>query len=114
MTLTRTGRPEGYPRRASASLAAAAWLFAVVALVWSAGPASAQTASSRLEVSDLEFEGNTVFPDDSLRFAIVNRETECRPLLELLCWMGVGFADKKEYLVRRELDAKDAGAALPG
>jgi outer membrane protein insertion porin family/translocation and assembly module TamA len=70
--------------------------------------AAAQATASRLELTDLEFEGNVAFPDDSLRTAIVNRESGCRPLLEVFCWMGLGFADDAEYLVRRELAADAA------
>jgi outer membrane protein insertion porin family len=68
-----------------------------------ASGAGAQLPSSGLEVEDVEFEGNLAFTDDSLRIAIVNRETSCRRILVVFCWLGFPFADDKEYLLPREL-----------
>jgi outer membrane protein insertion porin family/translocation and assembly module TamA len=79
-------------------------LLALTVTGFGPGRLFAQSAASRLEVSDLAFEGNVVFPDDSLRTAIINRETECRPLFDFLCWMGLDFAEQEEFLVRRELE----------
>ena len=77
-----------------------------VVLGWGfAERASAQSTTSQVEVGNLDFEGNLVFPDDSLRLAIYNRETECRAFfLEPFCWLDLGFAFEEEYLVRRELE----------
>jgi outer membrane protein insertion porin family len=82
-------------------------LFALFAAAVALTPAEigAQAAPiGPLEVRNLDFEGNTAFPDDSLRFAIVNRETECKPILLPLCLIGIDFAFDREYLVRRELE----------
>jgi len=65
--------------------------------------ASAQNSAGRVQVRSLDFDGNRAFPDDSLRLAIFNRQTECRPFLDPLCWLGLGFASQEEYLIRREL-----------
>lgn len=62
-------------------------------------PLSAQ--SSPLEVTNLEFQGNDSFPEDSLARAIINRETRCgwfSPLFRL-CVFGV----EHELFNEREL-----------
>ena len=54
-----------------------------------------------MELAELVFEGNDVFPDDSLATAIENRETTCR-LPFGLCLPGVGFLyDRHDLLPRR-------------
>jgi outer membrane protein assembly factor BamA len=80
------------------------WTLALVLLAWGPPPASAQNPAGRLEVRDIEFQGNVAFPDDSLAFAIANRETECHLPLGLFCWEGIDWAADEEYLIRRELD----------
>jgi outer membrane protein assembly complex protein YaeT len=97
---TRTGwaRPFALTRAIRASA------LALVLLLLCVAGASAQNAAGRLEISHLEFDGNRAFPDDSLAFAIVNRETACHLPLGLFCWEALDPADRKEYLIRRELD----------
>lgn len=70
-----------------------------------AGRAEAQSSSaSRTEVTDVRFEGNETFPDDSLARAIVTRDTECTStVLTPFCWFGADFAKSRAYLQRREL-----------
>ncbi|MDX1645900.1 MAG: BamA/TamA family outer membrane protein [Longimicrobiales bacterium] len=56
------------------------------------------------EVTDVRFEGNEAFPDDSLATAIATRPTECRSGLFLpLCALGVGFALDRSVLRERDL-----------
>ncbi len=75
-----------------------------VLALWLAFPTPAASQVQAVpELRRLEFGGNAAFPADSLRRAIVNRETECRPVLALFCWLGMGFADDPRYLDRREL-----------
>ncbi|HKJ01913.1 MAG TPA: POTRA domain-containing protein, partial [Longimicrobiales bacterium] len=64
------------------------------------GPLQAQ---SRPEVAEVRFEGNQAFPSDSLAWAIVTRETECRSVVFApFCWAGAEFAIRRAYLPRRE------------
>lgn len=63
------------------------------------GPGAAQT--DRPEVVELDIRGNEVFRGDSLRAAIVNRETECR-LPGLVCALGIDLR-RRNYLQPREL-----------
>jgi len=90
------GRADAPPGRRSAGRARLAGLLALlpVALAAAAGGGGAQGVG-RIEVERLEFVGNEAFPDDSLDLAIVNRETQCFPVL--------GFPCSEEYLNRREL-----------
>ena len=50
------------------------------------------------EVTNVRFEGNETFPDDSLARAIVTRETNCRStFFFFLCPLGFDFAlDRSE------------------
>lgn len=65
-------------------------------------PLAAQT--SRPEITGIAFSGNQVFPEDSLRAAIVNRQTECKAFLfRPLCVLGVDAAIDRGYLQPREL-----------
>ncbi len=58
----------------------------------------------RPEISDIEFVGNATFPTDTLKRAIVNRETECKSFfLEPLCAVGLKFADDRRYFLADEL-----------
>ncbi|MGD2071620.1 MAG: BamA/TamA family outer membrane protein, partial [Gemmatimonadota bacterium] len=74
-----------------------------------AGPLEAQEDGSppRPEVTEIRFRGNQVFPDDSLRLAIANRETECRTFvfnyILPLCPLGVDFAIDQHSLLPDEL-----------
>jgi outer membrane protein insertion porin family/translocation and assembly module TamA len=62
-------------------------------------PLAAQT--DRPELVHLDFEGNRAFPDDSLRRAIVNRQTDCR-VPSLLCAVGLDLK-RRSYIQPREL-----------
>ncbi|NNK64513.1 MAG: hypothetical protein HKO98_15045, partial [Gemmatimonadetes bacterium] len=62
-------------------------------------PLEAQT--DRPELVDLSFEGNRAFPDDSLRRAIVNRETDCR-VPSIFCAVGLDLK-RRSYIQPREL-----------
>lgn len=73
-------------------------------------PVAAQEPGSggQPEVASVDFQGNSVFPDDSLAAAIVNRETTCRTWIFRvvpLCPLGVDFALDRHYLVPREVSA---------
>jgi len=65
---------------------------------------SAQLApAGRQEVSSVRFVGNHAYPSDSLAWAIVTRQTECRSaFLEPFCWAGADFAIQRAYLYRNE------------
>lgn len=66
-------------------------------------PSPALAQLDRPEVSDVRFEGNRVFPSDSLERAIVTRETECRSIVFApFCWAGAEFALRRSYLPGRE------------
>jgi outer membrane protein insertion porin family/translocation and assembly module TamA len=66
----------------------------------SAEPMQAQASP---EVADVDFQGNETFPDDSLAWAIVTRETECRSVVFApFCWASAEFAIRRAYLPRRE------------
>lgn len=70
---------------------------AVVGLVLAAAPASSQMGLP--EVRDVRFEGNRSFSSDSLAWAIVTRETECRSLfLAPLCAVNADLAVQRHYL----------------
>lgn len=64
-----------------------------------ATPVEAQT--DRPQITQLEIVGNQTFSDDSLRAAIVNRQTECR-LPRLFCMVGIDLK-RPNYLLPREL-----------
>jgi outer membrane protein assembly factor BamA len=68
------------------------------------GQLSAQMAPpGRQEVSSVRFEGNHAYPTDSLAWAIVTRQTECRSVvLEPFCWAGADFALQRAYLYQNE------------
>ena len=62
----------------------------------------------RPEVSDIRIVGNVTFPTDTLKRAIVNRETECRTILLKLklvpfCAVGLGFAEDRHFLLVDEV-----------
>lgn len=61
----------------------------------------------RPEIADIEIVGNRTFETDSLKRAIVNRETECRSVflkyLIPLCPLRVDFADNRHYLYEEEI-----------
>ena len=82
------------------------WL-ALAGLLAAAFPASVaaqeEEARGRPEVVDIEFVGNQTFPTDTLKRAIVNRETECRTVfLAPLCALRVDFADDRRYFNANE------------
>ena len=90
--------------------AARSWsVLLALAVLLLPGSASAQerAAPSRPEVAEIRFEGNEVFPDDSLALAIANRETSCRTrvfrYLLPFCPLGFGFAFDRHYLQPEEL-----------
>ena len=66
-----------------------------------AGPLAAQNGLGLVEVREVDFRGNAAFPDDSLRFAILSRQSECASgvlgVVEFLCFR------RSEYLNRRAL-----------
>ncbi len=67
-----------------------------------ASPASAQ--SNRPELLSLSFEGNRVFPDDSLSRAIMNRDTSCRFwAFTPLCLVGWETFIDRQYLIPSQL-----------
>jgi len=65
-------------------------------------PVTAQT--DRPELREIVFVGNTVFSDDSLEVAIVNRDTGCRAAFAVpLCWAGWDAFIDRQYLVPRQI-----------
>ena len=69
---------------------------------WIPSPVSSQVG--RTEVSEVAFQGNQSFPDDSLSRAIVTRETECRSVVFTpFCWAGADFAVQRFYLPERDV-----------
>jgi outer membrane protein insertion porin family len=82
-------------------------LLAAAALPGSAA-GQEEEARGRPEVVTLEFSGNRTFPTDTLKRAIVNRETECRAwFLWGLCELDVDFADDRHYYHAEEF-SRDA------
>jgi outer membrane protein insertion porin family/translocation and assembly module TamA len=81
--------------------------FLLVAFVPRPGAAQEGGLGARAELTDIAFDGNATFPDDSLRLAIVNRRTECRTsffrYVVPLCPLGVDLAVDRHYLLPREL-----------
>ena len=76
------------------------WTAALLLAAAASRPAAAQNVEplGRPEVAEIQFVGNKSFPTDTLKRAIVNRETECRTVfLEPLCAVGVDFADDRHY-----------------
>jgi len=76
----------------------------------SLGSLLAESASAQRPAPDapvleeVAFEGNEVFPDDSLRLAIVNRGSGCRSdALLPFCWLGLAFAIDTRHLQPREV-----------
>lgn len=90
------------PRGCRAPRSLIGWWSGVL-LVFLALPLNGQT--DRPELLGVRFEGNQVFPDDSLRRAIVNRPTDCR-LPGWICGLGIDLKNRS-YLQPREL-ARDA------
>ncbi len=83
-----------------------AGLAGVVAALLVLGTPPVAGQSNRLEIRSLTFEGNSVMPDDSLKRAIVNRQTECKATvfkLLLFCPLGADWAIDHNYLQPREL-----------
>lgn len=70
------------------------------------GPGPVQAQIQPPEVTEVRFEGNETFPDDSLAAAIATRETECRSTvfqLFLFCPLGFDFALDRGTLRERDL-----------
>lgn len=56
------------------------------------------------ELLSLRFEGNQAIPDDSLHAAIANRQSSCKSIvLAPLCWIGVSFAEDRQFYQPRQL-----------
>ena len=71
---------------------------------WALIPSPVLSQVGRTEVSEVAFQGNQSFPDDSLSRAIVTRETECRSLVFTpFCWAGADFALQRFYLPERDV-----------
>jgi outer membrane protein insertion porin family/translocation and assembly module TamA len=68
-------------------------------------PSSAIAQSDRPELSAVRFQGNVAFPDEALRGAILNRQTECK-LPRLFCFVGLDLK-ARSFLRPREV-ARDA------
>ena len=65
-----------------------------------------EEARGRREVEDILMVGNHTFPTDSLKRAIVNRETECSTrILTPLCWLGLDFAFARHFFQPRDIAA---------
>lgn len=89
-------RPAALPRPGRAVFALACGLVAALGL-----PTATAAQTDRPELSAVRFEGNRAFPDDSLRRAIVNRQTECK-LPRLFCLAGLDLKSRT-YLRPREV-----------
>ena len=71
---------------------------------WALIPSPVSSQVGRTEVSEVAFQGNQSFPDDSLSRAIVTRETECRSVVFTpFCWAGADFAVQRFYLPERDV-----------
>ena len=71
---------------------------------WALIPLPVSSQVGRTEVSEVAFQGNQSFPDDSLSRAIVTRETECRSVVFTpFCWAGADFAVQRFYLPERDV-----------
>ena len=71
---------------------------------WTLIPSPVLSQIGRTEVSEVRFQGNESFPDDSLARAIVTRETECRSVVFTpFCWAGADFAVQRFYLPERDV-----------
>ena len=71
---------------------------------WALIPSPVLSQVGRTEVSEVAFQGNQSFPDDSLSRAIVTRETECRSVVFTpFCWAGADFALQRFYLPERDV-----------
>ena len=71
---------------------------------WALIPSPVLSQVGRTEVSEVTFQGNQSFPDDSLSRAIVTRETECRSVVFApFCWAGADFAVQRFYLPERDV-----------
>ena len=71
---------------------------------WALIPSPVLSQVGRTEVSEVTFQGNQSFPDDSLSRAIVTRETECRSVVFTpFCWAGADFALQRFYLPERDV-----------
>ena len=71
---------------------------------WALIPLPVSSQVGRTEVSEVAFQGNQSFPDDSLSRAIVTRETECRSVVFTpFCWAGADFALQRFYLPERDV-----------
>ncbi len=64
-------------------------------------PTAIAAQTDRPELSAVRFVGNRAFPDDSLRRAIINRQTECK-LPRLFCFAGLDLK-ARSYLRPREV-----------
>jgi outer membrane protein assembly factor BamA len=84
-------------------------LAGVCAFILVGTPTTAHAQLRGLEIESVRFEGNEVFPDDSLARAIVTQETDCRNWLFLpFCWVGSDFALRRGQLRDRELPRDQA------
>ena len=71
---------------------------------WALIPLPVSSQVGRTEVSEVAFQVNQSFPDDSLSRAIVTRETECRSVVFTpFCWAGADFAVQRFYLPERDV-----------
>ena len=86
-----------------------ALLVALACVLFPAAAAGqAEDTRGRPEIKDIEMMGNRTFSTDSLKRAIVNRETECRTIfLKPLCAFVVNFAADRHYF-RAEEFPRDA------
>ena len=80
------------------------WVGWIALWGWALIPSPVLSQVGRTEVSEVAFQGNQSFPDDSLSRAIVTRETECRSVVFTpFCWAGADFALQRFYLPERDV-----------
>ena len=80
------------------------WVGWIALWGWALIPSPVLSQVGRTEVSEVAFQGNQSFPDDSLSRAIVTRETECRSVVFTpFCWAGADFAVQRFYLPERDV-----------
>ena len=80
------------------------WVGWIALWGWALIPSPVSSQVGRTEVSEVAFQGNQSFPDDSLSRAIVTRETECRSVVFTpFCWAGADFAVQRFYLPERDV-----------
>ncbi|MCG6954735.1 MAG: BamA/TamA family outer membrane protein [Gemmatimonadetes bacterium] len=97
----RQRSPRRFPVGSSTGLAV--MVMGMMALLASSALSAQMPPPGRQEVSSVRFVGNHAYPSDSLAWAIVTRQTECRSLvLKPFCWAGADFAIQRAYLYRNE------------